>query len=387
MRKITGPSLVDINQGNFPFITLTGSLRNTTALRQHITLTVQGAENGAAFHVDPYQSTSFVIENVAVLGDPDVFAQHVTMIYSNDECNRGVVYDLPSAQVSSGTAHIAASFADANCIGEPSGNLVPRELTWKYYGTVIYFRMLGFISIPSTNSATFQWSEIPPRGGSFSNSFTWSPMDDRYLYVDSKPSSSLDAIFLAREGGTPTMVVDNTVDFVQQAWIPDGSGFVYVGRANPRELLSDNVYYFDFQNNTAIQLTNFKDESIHNVGISPDGKHIVYERQIWIGSSMRSELLLMDRLNPAERWQLTDDRSSSYTHPNWSREETPSCSADDSGDIYDDGAVTLIDTITSLRVVGGVPDLQVDLCGDVNGNGSVGVEEAISTLQTLANQD
>lgn len=71
-------------------------------------------------------------------------------------------------------------------------------------------------------------------------------MDDRYLFVDSKtPSSYLDAIFLTTEGGEPEMLVDNTVTFTQESWLPDGSGFIYVGRPDALNGSSDNVYYYD----------------------------------------------------------------------------------------------------------------------------------------------
>lgn len=135
-------------------------------------LTVQGVDNGAVMVLNPLESDTFILENVPVIEDPDLFAQHVTMIYSNENCNRGVMYDVPTAPVVNGSVDITLNFVDANCIGNSTGHLVPRALTWKYDGSTIFFRMLGYKRIPAGYSTNFGWTNIEPDGGALSSGHT-----------------------------------------------------------------------------------------------------------------------------------------------------------------------------------------------------------------------
>lgn len=78
-------------------------------------------------------------------------------------------------------------------------------------------------------------------------------------------------------------------------------------------------------------LADFQDEFVFNPSLSPDGDYIVFDWQTNV-SPDRRDLWIMDRSNPLEMWQLTDDGKS--TNPNWGGEapapaptETPPASA------------------------------------------------------------
>ena len=67
------------------------------------------------------------------------------------------------------------------------------------------------------------------------------------------------------------------------------------------------------------RLTYFHRDLIQNLSISPSGRHIVFELHDSVGEPYRSDLWIMDRLNPVEIWPITN--SGKCTTPNWSRRD------------------------------------------------------------------
>lgn len=122
---------------------------------------------------------------------------------------------------------------------------------------------------------------------------------------------------MAEEGGEPEIIVENINDYTQPAWLPDGSGIVYTGQPDRRYSFDDNIYFHDLASGQTQRLTYFYRENIQNLSISPDGRHIVYERRTQPGAHYRSDFWIMDRLNPVERWRVT--YQGNCTHPDWSR--------------------------------------------------------------------
>ena len=56
------------------------------------------------------------------------------------------------------------------------------------------------------------------------------------------------------------------------------------------------------------------------------------------------------------------------------------------GDTNGDGTTTLADGILSLQVVSGNQANTLNLNGDIDGNGKIGLEEVLFVLQTLSDQ-
>jgi Tol biopolymer transport system component len=86
------------------------------------------------------------------------------------------------------------------------------------------------------------------------------------------------------------------------AWLPDGSGFLYVE--------SGNLFYSSSQGTNIRQLTFFVSEFVHQPSVSPDGNYVVFERQ----SGEFKLLWLMEWDNPTNMWSLAQGR-----FPDWSR--------------------------------------------------------------------
>jgi hypothetical protein len=195
------------------------------------------------------------------------------------------------------------------------GWYVPRDLSWKHDGSEIAFQMLGFKKIPANPSNPYLWTDVEPDGGMLSNSFTWSPVDDRYLYCDYR-SITVEQLYIAEEGGKPRLLLENNNDFTQPAWLPDGSGFVYVGQPKDNGDFDDNIFYYDFQTEQKQRLTYFRYDVIESLSISPNGQYIVFEMRNTVGKPYQSDLWIMDRLNPTDIWPIT--ASGNCTTPVWS---------------------------------------------------------------------
>lgn len=202
------------------------------------------------------------------------------------------------------------------------GWFVPRDLTWRHDGSEIGFRIASeFVRIPSNPSTPFNWAEVEPNGGLLSNSYTWSPVDDRYLYCDYR-SFTEEQLYIAEEGGEPRLLLENNKDFTQPAWLPNGSGFIYVGKPTNSLGFDDNIFFYDLETEQMQRLTYFRNEDIESHSISPNGRYVVFEIRDFIpGKSSQSDLWIMDRLNPTDIWPITT--IGNCTTPAWSPQDVP----------------------------------------------------------------
>lgn len=77
-----------------------------------------------------------------------------------------------------------------------------------------------------------------------------------------------------------------------------------------------NIFQYDLASGEINRLTYLRNEFLTNLSISPDGRHIVFERHHQILNPKR-DLWIMDRLNPVDIWPLTENGKSGA--PDWSR--------------------------------------------------------------------
>ena len=111
------------------------------------------------------------------------------------------------------------------------------------------------------------------------------------------------------------MLIENHVENVTPVWLPDGSGFLYVGHPDGEVGIENVIFQYDFDSTEIRRLTYFRREEIDHLGISPDGRYIAFQlhndREV-----NNSDLWIMDRLNPADTWPIPD--SSRYRGCQWS---------------------------------------------------------------------
>jgi hypothetical protein len=309
LRRITNaPGQAEILGGGYA----KGSVRlnifnNGSALETFspFVISVRGAADLKSFALPPYQQTGqIMIENVAALGGD----QAILLIYSSPACGAnkrdvgGFVTVIPGQ-----TVDVNVTFNATNCGGFVGA---ARELTWKRDGTEIgYVLGNGPYKVESAGRATPGESWFA--GSGLIDTVAWSPVDDRVLY---DPIGSGGGIFVRDvAAATPeTQLINRTVlaDPTRPAWLPDGSGFLYI--------FGNDIYSADAQGQNQQRLTFFAaGERAERVSPSPDGNYFVFERKL--GNT--STLWLMEWDNPTNMWPLTEG-----SKPDWSR-VNPSVSA------------------------------------------------------------
>ena len=240
----------------------------------------------------------------------------IAFVSDKDFLNSSLYSDIYAIKPDGTDLRKVTELLEFNRSGINPRSLLPCDLTWKHDGSEIGFRMLGFYKIPADPKEPYVWTEVKPSGGFLSNSITWSPVDDRYLYCDYR-NITINQLFVAEEGGEPRLLLENNNDFTQPAWLPDGSGFVYIGQPEDNGNIDDNIFYYDFRTEQKLRLTYFRYEDIENLSISPNGQYVVFEMRKEAASIYHhSDLWVMDRLNPTNIWPITV--SGNCTKPVWS---------------------------------------------------------------------
>jgi hypothetical protein len=326
LRRIPGYREVDAE--NLARVTVRGAIEADTGVggaTYSIIMGIQGTGNGQMITVSEGETVSFTIPDVPVLGDPEVFNQPFILQYWGGGCSAGIEYAFPMGVVTNGSVDLGTiSFLAANCIGTLT-SYRPSGLSWKHDGSEIGFALFGLYKMPVDAVSEFEIEELKPHNGGLSSNLAWSPVDERYLYEDTAFPSANHQLFLAEEGGEPELILEDHNGYVTSVWLPDGSGFIYVGI--PDSGFDDNIYLHDLASGTDSRLTYFKFEQIETLSLSPDGRHIVFE--------FHGGLWIMDRTNPVEIWPITE--GGSYICPDWSRTDVVLVddSTDDSGDDSD----------------------------------------------------
>jgi hypothetical protein len=261
-------------------------------------ISLRGAADLQSFTLPAYQQTGqILIENVADLGGD----QAILLIYNSPACGAnkrdvGGFVDVIPGQ----TVEVNVTFNATNCGGFVGA---ARDLTWKRDGSEIgYVLGNGPYKVESAGRATPGESWFA--GSGLIDTVAWSPVDDRVLY---DPIGSGGGIFVrnvaAADPGTQLINRTGWADPTRPAWLPDGSGFLYI--------LGSDIFSADTQGQNRQQLTFFAaGERAERASPSPDGNFIVFERKL--GNT--STLWVMERANPANLWPLT-----AGSKPDWSR--------------------------------------------------------------------
>jgi hypothetical protein len=333
------PGYREVDDESLPRVTVKGAIEADTGdggTTYSIIMGIQGTDKGQMITISGGETVSFTIPDVPVLDDPDMFNQPLILQYWGRGCSAGIEYAFPTGRVSNGSVDIGTtSFFAANCV-ELITAYRPSDLFWKCDGSEIGFALLGLRKMPMDATLEFAIEELEPHGSGHSRNLAWSPVDDRYLYSDMSFSNGQSQLFLAQEGGESELILEGFEDLVMPVWLPDGSGFLYVGFPSGINI-DDTIYLHDLASGEDTRLTFFKSECIYTLSLSPDGRHIVFELQDRSNYPSRSSLWIMDRNNPAEIWPITEEGS--YINPDWSRMDVvlDDDSADDSdADAEDD---------------------------------------------------
>jgi hypothetical protein len=319
LRKVTSqPSLQEIISGGYPHVTLSGNIQNNSSNTLGPTSIIfcpLGAQECISLSVGANDTTSFTIPNVAVLDDSNVFNQRATIYWSNNGCTNGLEWELLEGIVTNNTVDVGTISLEATtCVKLPI-EYRPRELSWKRDGSKIGATITGKLFEFDNISGLPLFGDEMPTTGFLADDLEWSPIANQYLFTafrfENGPERS---VYLAIDGSVPELLVED-VELISPAWLSDGSGFIFVEDEYP---VSNNPYHYDFNSKEIKKLTYMSSELIKNISVSPDSRHIVFSRCF---DYSNCSLWIMDRLNPVEMWQVTEDGN--IDTPDWSRVDIP----------------------------------------------------------------
>lgn len=303
LRRITNtPSHADMQASSLGRgsvrVSVTNNYNTFTDPISFFRIYVQGApEWGTITLPAQFGATEVTIPNVVDLG-PNTL-QHVVFIYSSSACGAVRRYVPGFVDVVAGqTVNVDLVFDGTGC--GLSGVREATRISWKRDGSEIGFLVVASpFRIPASGGSgpgTPWW-----QGAGLTSSPAWSPVNNQVLYgrdlvgiqrVEPDTEQGGTLIVPPQQGGYP--------DY--PAWLPDGSGFLYVENGN--------LFYASIQGTNIRQLTFFVNEFVHQPSVSPDGNYVVFERQ----SGDFKLLWLMEWDNPTNMWPLVQGR-----RPDWSR--------------------------------------------------------------------
>lgn len=340
IRKVTSqPSQEEIENGEFRHVSLSGKVKNNASSPDPskivgpttLSICVRGAMEPITLTIGEMEEVAFTIPDVAVLNDSDTFEQHAIIYWSNNLCHTGLEYETLVGAVTDDKVNVSTvSFEGAACVAMP-GDYYMHDITWKKDGSEIDVSVLamgGLLKFDATSGLPF-FGEPMNSHGLFPRNIERSPTDDDYLYI-AEISGDL---YLAQEGEEPELLVENVED-VSPAWLLDGSGFIFVRNG---VTISDNIYFFSLETKEIQQLSCLGYEEIDGLSVSPDNRYIVFNRCASSSDNHRfNELWIMDRLNPAEMWQVTE--GGTHFNPDWSRVDVAVTPDDDDNNDNNDGS-------------------------------------------------
>ncbi len=320
LRRITNPPAMSEVQSGYQYGTVTGRLYNDYGTVTAMNLYVMGAKTPVPFNPGARgDTTTFTILNVADLGPGE--DQPLVITWGDGVCATGVEWEVGTTiDVQPGqTIDIGTITFDGDC-----NKFEASTPTWKWDSTEVGFSGAGLAKRANANGEFLGRPLF--NTGIIGNDLDWSPATtspDREQVLFQGEVNGTFGIHLTTEGSSSATTLVNNSQFLgalteEQAWLPDGSTFVYS--------TSDGQIYEYNPNGNDKQLLALNNESVEGLSVSPDGDYIVFERVM----RTSHELWILYRPQPNIFWPLVTDFA---TDPDWSRSNpvlpTPSISIND----------------------------------------------------------
>ncbi len=323
LRRITNPPAMSEVQSGYQYGTVTGRLYNNYGTVTAMNLYVMGAKAPVPFNPGARgDTTTFTILNVADLGPGE--DQPLVITWGDGTCATGVEWEVGTPiDVQPGqTIDIGTITFDGNC-----NKFEASTPTWKWDGSEVGFSVTGLARRANANGEFLGRALF--NTGIIGNDLDWSPADtspDREQVLFQGEANGTLGIHLTTEGDSSATTLVNDSQFLgaitgEQAWLPDGSTFVY-------STSDGQIYEYD-PNNTSSpgkKLLALNNEIVEGLSVSPDGDYIVFERIM----GPKRELWILYRKSPNVLWPLVTDFA---TDPDWGKSApvfpTPSISIND----------------------------------------------------------
>jgi len=318
IKRLTNqPSQNEMDSMNYPTGTVTGKIHNRTDRIISVIVYVQGAKNFA-------RMSSAIISQNRDVGDTESFSIDVYDLGANVG-QHVVVWEEGCSESEIAVDVIAGQTVDVGTI-DYDGHRVKRDagqINWCADGSMLGFELAPNLLRMIPADAGFASMDVPLLDLNIFTSYpAWFQQGQRLLYVQKIPSEK-EGIYLTNAGTANEGIriasfqeIASTSDY--PIWLPDGSGFLFVGRRSKSGIIGGNIYHYDLNSNQVNPLTDFWNESAGYLSLSPDGEYIVFERQTQEGQSR--DIWIMKRTDPTVMWQLTYDGQSG--NPSWGSGQT-----------------------------------------------------------------
>lgn len=275
-RRISAPPACgDLSQ--FPTATVQVPVRNYGSESLVIFMYFLGAPGVQQISLPGFGSGMVTFENVADLG---VGVEQYGMMIEADARELAA---STAIDVQPGGNHTTAE----QSVWAPSGpGWEARSPSWHSDGT-----RLGYAFGFNTLYGTPAYPELLELGDELVTAeempntvmhLNWNPVAewaDELLYVGWDFDGV--SIYWVREGtadvpGTALLTFESWENVLGLAWLPDGNGFVF-SRLEEFGAIS-NLWHYSLDTEAATRITNFSTGFVGDLGISPDGQEIVFER-------------------------------------------------------------------------------------------------------------
>ncbi len=148
-------------------------------------------------------------------------------------------------------------------------------------GRWIYFAGNGLWKMPLEGGEPIKLWERSP------GTFRISPTDPKqivaYFYDPKENKQNQYKVILFSEDDPGNFKDIKIPPVGQYEWKPDGSGFYYAGSGEG----FNNIWFYSLKNKNSYQITNFIDQRINNLSLSPDGKTLAISRGAATGNILK----------------------------------------------------------------------------------------------------
>ncbi len=294
-----------------------GTIRNATPETKIVLVYAQGSRFSHSVSVAPGKRARFVLDEVVDLGEGVnqwIVARIGRKTWEPPE--NGVDVEADNEIEMDGEIVIDEGGVEGEILSAP---------TWSHEGKELLFTGdKGLFMTALVDGTPRLW--MPTTGGALRGTDpALSPVDDRLLY-EAQGKNLEQAIWMAAPNKAPIAVREGSGDWAPKspAWLPDGSGFVFVRRScdSTGTYCGGDLYFYDFANKKEARITELYNERIESPTVSGDGKYVAFVRVLQgnkDGDDQRRELWVLELANPAIQWPLVLDGDPH--EPSWNHEE------------------------------------------------------------------
>ncbi|HET7456825.1 MAG TPA: hypothetical protein VFJ74_04155 [Gemmatimonadaceae bacterium] len=308
LRKLTNaPAHADLAKYKQGTVTLTvqrsaGDVSGPAASGIYIVYVV-GARDPQSVTLAPGGSATLTFDHVADLGDGVV--QPAVAMYA------GYRWLGAGADVRANATTPAATLTISGVDVQNFGAYAPG---WRSDGSKIGYVLgdcAGLWYVTANSAPNIGGNRLGANDNVDTCSWDWSPSAATASQILHGSAFDDPTIYRMTESGSRTPVVTRSGMIVDERWLPDASGMLFV--ETDEFYTSANVFRYDFASGATTQLTFFDNEVVRGIAVSPDGQHVVLEHaHSLFDQDERGDLYVMNVDGSALHLLVSDGQTPSW---------------------------------------------------------------------------